>query len=122
VAETRIAGVLDIDLPPDAKVLTAAVRLEDVTQADRASRIVAQQYLNSANFGKTIDFDFTLDSTLINPACLYILTVQVDVNIPKEGGRWRFGVTQSYPWVNLRSRPSRLVVKRLYALGEDNGR
>ena len=96
-----VAYLQRIALAPNAVI---KVELLDVSRADAAARVVAEQTIN-AN-GRQVPFDFELryDASSINSRSRYAVRAQI-----YENGRMRFNTTRDYP-VITNGNPSRAAI------------
>ena len=110
-----IDGFLHMPSPPGSKILRTTVRLEDVTLSDAPSETIAQQEATVVQDSGVGKFHLEVDERRLISINRYILTASAEVDHPSASGRWRYGVTQAYPWPS--EPPVRLQLRPLYLIG-----
>jgi uncharacterized lipoprotein YbaY len=94
---------------------TVYVRLEDVTRADAAARIVAEQVIHDLSFRgrSTATVPFALAANdAVDERATYAVRVHIDLDRDRRVGRGDYVSTESYPvltfgrpaWVSVRVR------------------
>src|SRR5687768_4146180 len=98
------AGVVEgeIRFPPDARIIagaTARVSLLDVSRADAAARVVAEEVIPGVTHpgGGGVPIPFTLRAQQVDPRARYVVRAHVDVDGNGRISPGDYISTQSYP-------------------------
>lgn len=91
--------------------VTAYIRLEDVSQADTASRIVAQQVIEDISHqqGEEEKIQVSLECQIVNERASYIVSVHVDVDGDGQVSKGDYINMESYPVLTF-GRPNQISV------------
>ena len=91
-----------------AGALRGVVRLEDVSEADAPSRVIATAALALADGVDQAQFRLTLDAE-VDPKRHYALTARMEGEEKSTGHLLVFGTTAAYPWTP--ATPSEIAVE-----------